>query len=71
MNVCSKDNLICALDSAASFCSTGSCSAVAALPPRSSSQFADHEIFMSSPVISDLGRATGMSSPSGALMRFS
>ena len=40
-----------------------------AAPPRSSSQFADQVILVSSPVINDFGRATGKSSPSGALIR--
>ena len=35
-------------------------------PPRSSSQFADQEIFMSLPEMSDLGRATGVCSCAGA-----
>jgi hypothetical protein len=40
-------------------------------PPRSSSQFADQVIFMSRPEISDRGRATGVCSCSGALVRVS
>ncbi len=40
-------------------------------PARSSSQFADQEIFMSSPLMSDFGRATGVCSCAGALVRVS
>ena len=40
-------------------------------PLRSSSQFADHSIFMGLPVINDFGRATGVCSPSGAEIRLS
>ncbi|MCR3744252.1 hypothetical protein BS35_006836 [Actinomadura glauciflava] len=40
-------------------------------PPRSSSQFADQETFMSLPDSSDFGRATGVCSCSGALVRVS
>src|SRR6185503_817507 len=46
--------------------------AASSLPPASeSSQLADHEIFVSFPVISDLGRATGVCSPAGAVSRCS
>jgi hypothetical protein len=40
-------------------------------PPRSSSQFADHSMFMSLPLISDLGRATGNVSVAGELVNVS
>ncbi len=67
MKVCSNSNLTF---SETSFSRT-SFSLVAAEPPRSSSQFADQEIFMSLPLIRDLGRATGVCSCSGALVRVS
>ncbi|OSY50179.1 hypothetical protein BG846_04214 [Streptomyces fradiae ATCC 10745 = DSM 40063] len=67
MKVCSNSNLIF---SETSFSRT-SLSRVAAEPPRSSSQLADQEIFMSLPVMRDLGRATGVCSPSGASVRVS
>ena len=41
----------------------GSPAAISLPPPRASSQFADQVTFVSSPVISDLGRATGVSLP--------
>jgi hypothetical protein len=56
MKVCSNSNFTLS----AMFFSIGSRCAVAVEPPRSSSQFADHSIFMSLPEISDLGRATGV-----------
>ncbi len=62
MNVCSNSNFTLS----AMFFSIGSCCCVAAEPPRSSSQFEDQEIFMSLPVISDFGRATGVCSWAGA-----
>ena len=40
-------------------------------PPRSSSQFAPQVTLVSSPVIKDLGRATGVVSIAGADSRFS
>ena len=40
-------------------------------PPRSSSQLADQVIFMSLPLISDFGRATGVCSWAGALVSVS
>lgn len=43
----------------------GSSAMVSPAPPRLSSQLADHLICMSSPVSSDLGRATGVCSPCG------
>ncbi len=45
--------------------SSGSWSMVSSEPPRLSSQFADQEIFMSLPVSSDFGVATGVCSPAG------
>ena len=62
MNACSN----CIFTSAETLRSTGSCWAVAAEPPRLSSQLDDHSIFMSSPLSSDLGRATGVCSWAGA-----
>jgi hypothetical protein len=62
MKVCSNSNLTLS----AIFASIGSRCAVAVEPPRSSSQFADHSIFMSMPLIRDLGRATGVCSCAGA-----
>ena len=62
MNVCSNSNFTLS----AIFLSIGSCFAVAAEPPRLSSQFADHSIFMSLPESSDFGRATGVCSCAGA-----
>jgi hypothetical protein len=47
----------------------GSRCPISLAPPRLSSQLADHVIFVFSPVMSDFGRATGKSSPSGASMR--
>ena len=44
----------------------GSFFAVASEPPRLSSQFDDHSIFMSLPDSSDFGRATGVCSCAGA-----
>ncbi len=67
MKVCSNSSLIF---SEISF-STTSWSPWSAEPPRSSSQLADQEIFMSLPVIRDLGRATGVCSWSGALVSVS
>ena len=40
-------------------------------PPRLSSQLALHSTRIGSPEISDFGWATGKSSPSGAVVRFS
>jgi hypothetical protein len=62
MKVCSNSNLTL---SPTAF-SMGSRRAVAVEPPRSSSQLADHSTFMSSPEISDFGRATGVCSWAGA-----
>ena len=65
MKVCSNSNFTLS----AIFFSIGSCSSVAAEPPRSSSQLDDHVIFMSLPVSSDFGRATGVCSCAGASVR--
>ena len=62
MKVCSNSNFTLS----AIFASIGSCFSVAVEPPRSSSQFDDHSIFMSLPVSSDFGRATGVCSCAGA-----
>jgi len=70
MKLFSYSNRIRSFDSFRSFCTIGSVSPVAWTPPSESSQLALHVIWVSSPVISDLGRATGKSSPSGALIRF-
>ncbi len=62
MNVFSSSVATCSL-----MCfRTGSSCIVSVEPPRSSSQFADHLIAMSSPVSSDLGLATGVCLPCGA-----
>ncbi len=45
--------------------STGSLGASSGPPARSSSQLADHSIFMFLPEMSDFGRATGVCSPKG------
>ena len=71
MKVCSNWNLIASSDSRRTFSTMGSRCPSSVVPPRSSSQFADHVIFVSSPVMSDFGRATGKSSPSGASMSVS
>ena len=65
MNVCSNSNFTLS----AIFASIGSRWAVSVEPPRSSSQLADHSIFMSWPLISDFGRATGVCSWAGASVR--
>jgi len=57
--------------SSETFASTGSAAVRAGPPARSSSQFADQETFMSFPLISDLGLATGLSRWGGAVIRFS
>ncbi|MNW59201.1 hypothetical protein D3C74_371070 [compost metagenome] len=62
MNVCSNSEATCSL----MCCRMGSSCMVSLDPPRSSSQLADHSIFMSSPVSSDLGFATGVCGPCGA-----
>ena len=51
--------------------STGSFAASSLPPARESSQFALQAIFVGSPVISDVGRATGVCSPAGAVSRCS
>ena len=51
--------------------STGSAWVSSGAPPRLSSQFALQLTFMSSPLISDLGRATGVCSCSGAFVSVS
>ena len=61
MKVCSNSNFTLS----AMFLSIGSWCTVAGEPPRSSSQLADHSIFMSLPEISDFGRATGVCSCAG------
>jgi len=53
------------------FASTGSAAVSSGAPPRLSSQLALQVTFMSSPLISDLGRATGVCSWSGALVSVS
>jgi hypothetical protein len=67
MNVCSNSNLTL---SAISLSRT-SLSPWSVDPPRSSSQLALQLTFMSCPLISDFGRATGVCSCNGALMRLS
>lgn len=53
------------------FASTGSPAAISLPPASESSQLALQVIFVSWPVSSDFGRATGVSSPAGALIRCS
>ena len=67
MNVCSNSNFTLSAMPA----SRTSLSPWSGEPPRSSSQLADQEIFMSWPEISDFGRATGVCSLSGALVSVS
>ncbi len=67
MNVCSKSRVIFSL----TFLRIGSASVRSGPPPRSSSQLADHCTFMSLPVSSDLGRATGVCRCAGALVSVS
>ena len=67
MNVCSSSSLTCSL----TFFRTGSPGTISGEPPRSSSQFADHDTFIGLPLIRLRGGATGMCSPSGAVVRFS
>ena len=62
MKVCSNSNFTFS----AIFASIGSRCAFSVEPPRSSSQLADHSIFMFLPEISDFGRATGVCSWAGA-----
>ena len=62
MKVCSNSNFTLS----AIFFSIGSRWVFAVEPPRSSSQLADHSIFMFLPEISDFGRATGVCSWAGA-----
>ena len=71
MKVCSNEDVIASSTPGAGLAMIGSSSAASGPPPRSSSQLADQVILVSSPVIRLFGRATGMSSPSGALIRFS
>jgi hypothetical protein len=52
-------------------CSTGSPAAISLPPASESSQFADQVTFVSAPVSSDFGRATGKSLPAGADSRCS
>jgi len=67
MKVCSKSSVIFSLR----FFRTGSSWVSVGPPPRSSSQLADHLTFMSLPVSSDLGRATGVCCCAGALVSVS
>ncbi len=67
MKVCSNSNFTLS----AMFLSSTSLSPWSGEPPRSSSQLADHSIFMSLPEMSDFGRATGVCSCSGALVSVS
>ena len=67
MKVCSNSSLTFS----DSFLSTGSAGASSGAPARLSSQFAHQVIFMSLPLISDFGRATGVCSCSGADVRVS
>ena len=69
MKVCSNSNLILSSDSRRTVSTIGSRWPISEVPPRLSSQLADQVILVSSPVISDFGRATGKSSPSGASTR--
>ena len=71
MKLRSKLSLIRLFACSRSFTKIGSLASVAALPPKASSQLDDALMSMSSPVISDFGRATGKSSPNGARVRFS
>src|SRR5699024_1329147 len=67
MKVCSNSSLtLSEID-----LSIGSRSALAEVPPRSSSQFPDHLMSMRSPVSRDFGGAVGMCSCSGAESRLS
>ena len=67
MKVCSSSSFTCWL----TFARIGSPARISVLPPRLSSQLADHSTFIGSPVIRLRGGATGICSPSGALVRFS
>jgi hypothetical protein len=49
----------------------GSSAMVSSAPPRLSSQFADHSIFMSRPSSRLFGFATGVCSPAGAFSSMS
>ena len=71
MKLFSYSSLICWLASSRSFFKIGSPASVAATPPSESSQLADAPMAMFLPVTRDLGRATGKSSPSGAVIRVS
>ncbi len=67
MNVCSNSSL-----TLSDTClSTGSLRVSSGPPPRSSSQFADHWIFMFLPLMSDFGRATGVCCWGGAVVSVS
>lgn len=68
MNVFSSSKRIFSSDSLRTFSTMGSRCPISLVPPRSSSQLADQVILVSWPVMSDLGRATGKSSPRGASM---
>ena len=52
-------------------CRIGSPAAISLPPASESSQLADQVTLVSSPVSSDLGRATGVSVPAGAVSRCS
>ncbi len=68
MKVFSSSKRTFSSDSRRTFSTIGSRSPYSlAPPPRLSSQFADQVTAVSFPVISDLGRATGKSSPSGGV----
>lgn len=66
MKVFSSSKRILSSDSRRTFSTIGSRCPSSDVPPRLSSQLADHVTFVSSPVMSDFGRATGKSSPRGA-----
>ncbi len=67
MKVCSSSSRTCS----PTFFRTGSSGTISGEPPRSSSQFADHSTFIGLPLIRLRGGATGIWSPSGAVVRFS
>ncbi len=67
MNVCSSSSFTCS----PTFFRIGSSGTISVEPPRSSSQFADHDTFIGLPLMRLRGGATGMCSPRGAEVRFS
>ena len=67
MNACSSSSLIFSL----TFARIGSPERISGDPPRLSSQLADQVTFIGSPESRLRGGATGMCSPSGAVIRFS